>query len=411
MKKNVMWNTVGSIFYCFCQWLITIVVVHIASYADAGYLSLAMTTSSSFSAISLFSMRNYQVSDVVREFRTDTYIGSRVLTCVIALVSCTVVGFWSNSLQQALCINAFMLVRVAEGIVDVLHGINQKYEKYNYIGISYILRGIATIVSFVVVLIASGDLVLTLYIMAFDNLLVAVVFDCRKTYSLERFRPELWGRKLWELLRKCFPIVIFTFLLSLENLIPKNILQQQFGAEELGIYSSIASPTLVVQVFANVAFNPFLPQFSLLYNRGDIKKLKQMLHKVYFFMVSMCILVSLGVLVFGRLGLQILFGENILKYYYLFYPIVWCTILTAIIYVLSAIMIALRRTVALVVGMIIDFGICVYLAPGFIAQYEKNGVSLIQILVLAIYIAFLLIICEYVIRRKEKRVEKHTRVK
>ena len=216
---------------------------------------------------------------------------------------------------------------------------------------------------------------------------------------------------MWELLRKCFPIVIFTFLLSLENLIPKNILQQQFGAEELGIYSSIASPTLVVQVFANVAFNPFLPQFSLLYNRGDIKKLKQMLHKVYFFMVSMCILVSLGVLVFGRLGLQILFGENILKYYYLFYPIVWCTILTAIIYVLSAIMIALRRTVALVVGMIIDFGICVYLAPGFIAQYEKNGVSLIQILVLAIYIVFLLIICEYVIRRKEKRVEKHTRVK
>lgn len=78
---------------------------------------------------------------------------------------------------------------------------------------------------------------------------------------------------------------------------------------------------------------------------------------------------------------------------------------------MSAIMIALRRTVALVVGMIIDFGICVYLAPGFIAQYEKNGVSLIQILVLAIYIAFLLIICEYVIRRKEKRVEKHTRVK
>lgn len=404
MKKNVMWNTVGSIFYCFCQWLITIVVVHIASYADAGYLSLAMTTSSSFSAISLFSMRNYQVSDVMGEFRTDTYVGSRVLTCVIALVSCTVVGFWSNSLQQALCINAFMLVRVAEGIVDVLHGINQKYEKYNYIGISYILRGIATIVSFVVVLIASGDLVLTLYIMAFANLLVAVVFDCRKTYSLERFRLELWGRKLWELLRKCFPIVIFTFLLSLENLIPKNILQQQFGAEELGIYSSIASPTLVVQVFATVVFNPFLPNLSLLYNSGNIDKFRKVLHKIYLLMFLMCIVVCIGAMIFGRLGLTILFGKDILEYYYLFMPIVWCTILTAIIYVLSAIVVAIRRITALVIGMIIDFGLCVLLSPAFIANYEKNGVSLIQILVLAICIVFMVSICEYTVIRRKKEL-------
>ena len=63
-KSNVIWNTVGSVFYSACQWIITIIVVHVATYETAGHLSLAMTMSSSFSAISLFSMRNYQVSDV-----------------------------------------------------------------------------------------------------------------------------------------------------------------------------------------------------------------------------------------------------------------------------------------------------------------------------------------------------------
>ena len=63
MKKNIAWNTFGSIFYCVCQWLITVLVVWLDSYSAAGNLSLAMTTSSSFSAISLFSMRNYPGPD------------------------------------------------------------------------------------------------------------------------------------------------------------------------------------------------------------------------------------------------------------------------------------------------------------------------------------------------------------
>src|SRR5699024_7002313 len=122
------------------------------------------------------------------------------------------------------------------------------------------------------------------------------------------------------------------------------------GAEELGIYSSIASPTLVVQVFATVVFNPFLPNLSLLYNSGNIDKFRKVLHKIYLLMFLMCIVVCIGAMIFGRLGLTILFGKDILEYYYLFMPIVWCTILTAIIYVLSAIVVAIRKITALVIG-------------------------------------------------------------
>jgi hypothetical protein len=101
MKKNVIWNTAGTLVYCLCQWLITILVVHIDSYGAAGYLSIAMTTSSSFSAISLFSMRNYQVSDVKGEFSANEYVGSRVLTSIIALITCSISAFVGNGIYQA----------------------------------------------------------------------------------------------------------------------------------------------------------------------------------------------------------------------------------------------------------------------------------------------------------------------
>ena len=41
VKANMLWNSIGSMTYLACQWLITIVVVRLSSgYEDAGLLSL-----------------------------------------------------------------------------------------------------------------------------------------------------------------------------------------------------------------------------------------------------------------------------------------------------------------------------------------------------------------------------------
>ena len=43
LKANVLWNSIGSMFYLGCQWLITVLVVRLSSGFDAaGLLSLAM---------------------------------------------------------------------------------------------------------------------------------------------------------------------------------------------------------------------------------------------------------------------------------------------------------------------------------------------------------------------------------
>lgn len=394
IRVNILWNTFGSIFYCMCQWLLTIIVVKMASYEMAGYLSLAMTTSSSFSAIALFSMRNYQVSDVVGEYSSNIYVGSRILTCVFAFVCCFISVLLTNTFYQVLCTVAFMAIRVAESMVDVLHGINQKYNRYDYIGISYVLRGILTVLFFPVILTVSNNLPMALIVVALLNLMVVWGFDWRKTYALDSFGIIIWEKEMWKLLKRCMPIVVFTFLLSLENLIPKTILQRKFGAEWLGIYSSMASPTLVVQVFASVVFSPFLPTISEIINKKEIKKFKDMLHKIYWAFAGMSIIVSLGAVLFGRWGLKILFGEGILRYYLIFMPIVWCTILTGIVCVLSSVLIALRKIKSLVWGMVFDFMLCLVLSQYFVQYMGMNGVSVVQIISLGIYIVYMVIVCE-----------------
>jgi hypothetical protein len=55
MKRNIVLNTAGNLIYNLCQWLLTILVVRLLSnYENAGYLGMAMTTGSTYFAITLW---------------------------------------------------------------------------------------------------------------------------------------------------------------------------------------------------------------------------------------------------------------------------------------------------------------------------------------------------------------------
>ena len=402
IKKNVIWNTCGSVFYSVCQCLQLLAAHGFYFFFPVLCIHGSDNYYISFSAISLFSMRNYQVSDLKGEYSSNEYVGSRMMTCIAAFTCCAIAAIYNNSWEQMLCIDAFMLVRVAEGWVDVMHGIDQKYQRYDYIGKSYFLRGLISLIVFSGGLFFTGNLLLTLCLMALGNLAAALFYDTKKTGSLERITPVLFQARVFQLLKTCLPIVAFTFLLSLENLIPKKILEEQYGQAELGIYSAMANLAVVVQVFASVVFNPFLPKFTELYYQEDRRQFRRALHKLYLVLAGMCVIVNLGVFVFGKLGLRILYGADILQYYELFLPIVWCTIFTAVIWIVSAILIALRRIGWLVAGMAVDFVLCLVLASPLIERFGKNGVSIVQILVMGIYILFMIVMCE-IAANKQKR--------
>jgi O-antigen/teichoic acid export membrane protein len=192
-------------------------------------------------------------------------------------------------------------------------------------------------------------------------------------------------------------------MLSGENLFAKMMLNNMLGADQLGIYSSIASPTLVVQVFASVAFNPFLPGLAELYTKKQYKHFLKGLRWVYLSLAVLSAVTCIGARIIGRWGLKLLFGADILAYYNLFMPIVWCTILTAFIWVLYSVLIAMRQIGLLVIGMAVDFIILLFITGPCIEAFEKNGASIAQIIVYALFIGFLVFACEYTVCAKRKQ--------
>ena len=127
LKSGIMWNTWGNIYYLFCQWLLTILVVRLANFEMAGELSYAMTLSNIFYSIAIYGMRNFQVSDIKNKYPNGTYIFSRLITSGLSIVLCLILLVISGyTFEKSLVIFMYVIFKLSETIFDVYSGIFQK---------------------------------------------------------------------------------------------------------------------------------------------------------------------------------------------------------------------------------------------------------------------------------------------
>ena len=173
VKKNILYNSIGNFVYLVCQWLLSIIVVKLSNYSDAGILSLAISSTSTLYAISSFSMRGYQSSDVTNQFTHSEYFYSRIYTSIISLIFCLIyinINGYNNYVKT--CIFAYMMFRIGEAFIDILHGEEQKLWRLDIAGISFFLRGVIS------------TLIFTLCLLLFNNLLVAICLMSVSTFLI-----------------------------------------------------------------------------------------------------------------------------------------------------------------------------------------------------------------------------------
>ncbi len=388
MKKDIAWNTFGNIFYGFCTWVITILVVRMGSFTDAGYLSLAMTTSSTYNAIALFAMRNYQITDSGHLYSDGEYVSSRIISCLAAYVFLAVAAVFSGSMYQAICIIAFMPVRLSEAYSDVFHGIDQMHDRYDLIGKSFTLRGIAVIVIFIAGMAVSGNLALTLGLISIATFAISILWDKRLTSKITTIEMRLKDSKILKLYLSCLPLMLFTFFMGMQMMYAKTVLSDVVGVTKQGIYASISNPTYAIQVMGAALFAPFLPVLAEYLKERDIQGFNRGVRKVTGILVVFSALVLVAASLLGRWVLGIFFGKEILDYYELFIPVVIVIIINTFVYWFQGVLVALRKNVLLAVGMIVDFMLFVILIRPAIEIFGMNGASYAQILSLGLYLLF-----------------------
>lgn len=383
--KNMAWNSFGSITYLACQWLITILVVRLSNgYEAAGALSLAMSVYNIFAPLALYRMYTYQVSDVNRENTAGEYFSLRIITSLIALVSCMVYAVVTCSPQSLAAIFLYAVFKIIALLIDVLHGVDQIHKRMDYIGKSLILQGILSLAAFCIVFAATKSLEFSLAVMTVSTAIVGVCYDYPRSRRFERVKLGISRKKAGHLLVYCFPIVIAAVACGAAPSIPRQVLALMDGESMLGIYASVAAPVAIIQMGASYLYNPLLSIIAEHFAKGEKKELLSLIGKVSLGIAAIGIVCAIGFEMFGAWLLELIFGPTIVPYTYLLLPIIASTIISAFVWFLNDLLVALRCFKGSFAGNVVAAAIAIPASYIFVATWDMNGVSFTSIVAYAI---------------------------
>lgn len=171
--------------------------------------------------------------------------------------------------------------------------------------------------------------------------------------------------------------------------IPRLFIERYLGNYKLGIYGSVATPTLIIQMGATYIFNPFVTLFAERYHQ---KNKKGFLNALFLCSASVAGLAVAGVIggkLLGKWGLGLLLGEEVAAHSDLLIPLILCTVLTAFAWLLCGVLTAIRDFKGLVAGNAAAVAVSYFSSVIMVKRYDMQGGSVALALATIVEIIFL----------------------
>ena len=397
VKTNILFNTIGSLTYQGCLWLMTVLVVALSgNYSNAGTLAYAMALGNIFFTIAIYAMRTYQVSDVEGRYSQSNYLAFRIITILLALVLCSIYALATGIPKDVIVPTLlFLLFKADEELAAVCYGSEQRFNRMDYAGISQFWRGIAALLFFGLILRATASLSLAILGMFMSCLAVTLLYDIPHMSAFGSIKPAINKSITVSLLRQCFPAVLATLLLTSVVSITRQYFGTLYGTEDLGKYASVATPAVIIQAMASFLYSPLIEPLSRTLSvegKGAFAK-----HLVK---VSLGLFAFLGILMlilgaFGNWFLTLIYGPSIAPFTYLLTLVLVITMQAAFMMFLSDVLIILRSFKTVLVANLSSFLVTLAAMQVVIPRYGMDGINYVLI---ASYSAGLLVALIGIIR-------------
>ena len=353
--------------------------VRLGSYETGGMLSLAVSLTNVFYVLATFSIRVFQASDTAGRFPASRYVSTRVVTSLFGTALCVVFTLCNRqySAAQSWSIILYMVFKLSESLVDTLAAEQQKAWRMDYCGRSFFMRGVASLGSFVLMLVLTGSLPLALLVMAAVTMPIVLLYDWRIVTRLTgRIRLDLRRSEWQPLLAAAWPMMVNSLMMTMMTAIPKYMLERCFGSTVMGIYGSIATPAVIVQAGCSFVYSPLIAPLSEQYNRGDIAGFRKTVLTALGAVLGFTLLMLGGAAVLGEWGLRLLFGESILPYAPLLIPVLLTSLCMALLYFFEVPLTIMRRLKTMTAIHLCAIAVCAVLSLTVVPSMGMEGVNL-----------------------------------
>ena len=321
-SKQITYNTAGSIVTLFCQWMIMMIIPKITAFAEAGIFAVALSICSVLNIFATFQLNQQQISDQYVRYTENDYRAARTITVVLSFVLCLfVVLFFNYTMEQNLVIILYMVYRNLLHYAYLYTATLQIRGRLDYAGKCMMLEGAVSFVSFTASYYFTHDLVLSVAIMAVLGgltFLLTVAHGYRKTVG-RRYPWHTADRSaVSSLIKMGVPLLLSVVAPIVITALPRIILQATDGNEMVGIFGTLAAPTIIVPTLVLGIFTPFIVYFSNVSRKGDMPLLRRQYLKMAFLTLALGALCHIVSRIAAGPLFEMVYGDEIVPYVHYF---------------------------------------------------------------------------------------------
>ena len=349
LKINFIWAFLGNGFAAFCMWLLLVILTKFGEPENVGLYALASAVGLPISMFFSLRLQIVQITDAKREYDFGHYFAVKIVTAILTFTVIAGVAFGCYSAQEAWVITT---LGAGYGIIafrEVFLAVMQKAERMDQTAISRFIQSALSVVFFAALYGLTKSLAVSLWGLIAARLIGLVCFDIPVSRRLLKagsaqqeifakgITPHWHWKKLFWLICTSIPLGMVAWLGTLFTSIPRLMIDQQFGKDQLGYFAAVSSLLVVGNILWAAVGQSVMPRLSKYFVETP---------KGYLALVVKLLSVSLlfgiaGIMVskfFGRQILTLLFTAEYAAYSDLF---VWIMTAAAILFVFSGLNIAL----------------------------------------------------------------------
>lgn len=406
-RSNLIWNTSGTLVYNGCLWAITILVVTLSpNYDNSGVLAYAMAIGNMYMPFAQYNTRTLQVSDVDNRFNQQNFFAFRIGTCLASFVffSLYTIITTINSIETVLVVVAFLLFKMDESFAVVCYASEQKADRMDYIGRSQLIRGVFCLTFFTAAVYTTQNLLIAILLMFISCVFVTVFYDVPRARLFGEVKPKISKETTLTFLKMCLPSVISSTLCGAVVSIARQIFGLEYGDSALGIYATVSTPAVLVQMAVTFLYSPLLTKIAREWHYNK-KHFVSYISKIFLLMIIVIIALLVICNPIGQLLLPIVFGDSISEYVYLFPATLVISGLIALMWFSIDVMMILRNIKMVLLPNAISFIAMIICVLPFIRAFYMNGVNMAIIAAYSIGV-ILNLICIYYVVNKKKNYDK-----
>ncbi len=259
LRQNVSWAFAGNAIWAACQWGMLIVLAKVGDVAMVGQFALGLAITAPVFMLSNLQLRSILVTDARGEFPFVDYLGLRILTIAMSIVTIIGIALVTGYRWSVLCvILGIGIVKALESLSELCYALMQRHEQMDLIAKAQAINGLLAVALLSAGMLISGNLLVGVSGWALAYMITLGAWNLPAVRQLmseegERTqqpaasvrstgstRPRFHWSVLTRLVWLALPLGLVMMLISLNTNLPRYILERYAGEKELGIFASLA---------------------------------------------------------------------------------------------------------------------------------------------------------------------------